>query len=329
MSNTNIEPLLKDNPNRFVIFPIDYSDIWQYYKKAEGSFWTAEEIDLADDLIHWNEKLDDDERHFIKMILAFFAATDGIVNENLALKFYSEVQISEARCFYAFQMAVETIHGEVYSLLIDTLINDKKEQHRLFNAINTIPSIRKLSQWAINWITDDNSFGERLIAFACVEGILFSGPFCALYWLKEKGVMPGLTFSNELISRDEGLHCEFACLLYSHLRNRLSQERVEKIVTEAVDFEKEFINESLPCKLIGMNGQSMTEYIQYVADRLLLMLGYRMIYNTANPFKFMENICLSGKTNFFERRVGEYSISGFEKNTSSKNDKTIKILDDF
>ena len=308
------EPILIENPNRFTIFPIDHPDLWQFYKMAESSFWTAEEIDLKDDIDHWNTRLDDDERHFIKMILAFFAATDGIVNENLVQEFMNEVQLSEARCFYAFQIAIETIHGETYSLLIDTLIKDKNEQKHLFNAIHTVPSINKLSSWALSWITNTKSFAERLVAFACVEGILFSGPFCALYWLKQKGVMPGLTFSNELISRDEGLHMTFACHLYKNfLENKLSKEEVYQIVTEAVDFEIEFINESLPCRLIGMNSMMMTEYIQFVADHLIVLLGYPKKYNSKNPFKFMDLISLDGKTNFFERRVGEYSRAGFEK----------------
>lgn len=303
---SNDEPILQENTDRFVMFPIDHSDLWDFYKQAQSSFWIAEEIDLKDDLDHW-PKLGKDEQHFIKMILAFFAATDGIVNENLVERFMNEVQISEARAFYAFQIAIETIHGETYSLLIDTLVKDQKEQTHLFQAIHTIPSISKLSQWALNWITDSNSFAERLVAFACVEGILFSGPFCALYWLKQKGVMPGLTFSNELISRDEGLHMEFACHLYKHyLQHKLSEERIYQIVGQAVEFEEEFINESLPCRLIGMNADMMTHYIRFVADRLILLLGYREKYGSKNPFHFMENQSLEGKTNFFERRVGEY-----------------------
>lgn len=348
MSSTNsskrlYEPLFEQNPDRFVVFPINYQDIWQFYKKAEASFWIAEEIDLADDIIHW-AKLGKDEQHFIKMILAFFAATDGIVNENLAQRFMVDVQIPEARCFYAFQIAIETIHGETYSLLIDTLIKDKKEQNRLFNAIHTVPSIEKLSKWALKWISSTDSYAERLVGFSCVEGILFSGPFCALYWLKQKGVMPGLTFSNELISRDEGLHMEFACHLYkNYIQNKLSEERVYQIVSEAVEFEKEFINESLPCRLIGMNAEMMTEYIQFVADRLLLLLGYQEKYKSKCHFTFMENQSLDGKTNFFERRVGEYSRGGLEKMKAiiekKKNDnkevieeiqtQKIQILDDF
>lgn len=310
---SNFEPLFSPNPDRFVVFPINYPDIWEFYKKAQSSFWLAEEIDLVDDITHWT-KLGKDEQHFIKMILAFFAATDGIVNENLAQRFMVDVQIPEARCFYAFQIAIETIHGETYSLLIDTLIKDRHEQSSLFNAIHTIPSIKKLSDWALKWVASSDSFAERLIAFACVEGILFSGPFCSLYWLKQKGVMPGLTFSNELISRDEGLHMEFACHLYkNYIQNKLPQDRVFQIVSEAVEFEKEFINESLPCRLIGMNSDMMTLYIQFVADRLLILLGYDEKFKSKNPFTFMENQSLDGKTNFFERRVGEYSRSGFEK----------------
>lgn len=324
------EPLFKENPNRFVVFPIEHKDVWEFYKIAEASFWTAEEIDLHDDLDDW-PKLTKDEQHFVKMILAFFAATDGIVNENLAQRFMNDVQWSEARAFYAFQIAIETIHGETYSLLIDTLIKDKKEQEYLFNAINTVPSIKKLSDWALSWITNTKSFAERLVAFACVEGILFSGPFCALYWLKSyKKMMPGLTFSNELISRDEGLHMEFACLLYSYLKHPLSEEKVHQIVREAVEFEEEFITESLPCRLIGMNSEMMTEYIHYVADRLCLMLGTEEIYNAKCPFPFMENIGLDAKTNFFEKRVAEYSRNKIgEKKEDSQEKKGIQLSDDF
>jgi len=323
------EPLLKENPNRFVIFPIEYPELWEKYKKQVGCFWTAEEIDLTEDVVHWEERLNDDERHFVKLVLAFFAAADGIVNENLAERFMGEVQFSEARSFYSFQIAMENIHGEVYSLLIDTLIKDQTEKSHLFNAMHQIPSIGKLSQWAIKWIRDEEaSFAERLIAFACVEGIMFSGPFCAIFWLKQKGVMPGLTFSNELISRDEGLHCEFACLLYSYLNHRLPEERVVDIVCEAVEFEKEFITESLPCRLIGMNANLMTQYIQFVADRLLLMLGYQEHYKSENPFSFMDNISINGKTNFFEKRVAEYSISGFEDKGDNTTGK-LGLVNDF
>lgn len=326
MSDDQDEYILKENEERFVIFPIKHQDIWDYYKFAEGSFWKAEELDLKQDPIDW-EKLHKDEQHFIKMILAFFAAADGIVNENLAERFMAEVQLPEIRCFYGFQIMMENIHGEVYSLLIDTLIKDKEEQKYLFDAIHNIPSIKKLSDWVIEWIGSDKSFATRLIAFACVEGIMFSGPFCALFWLKQKGLMPGLTFSNELISRDESLHSEFACLLYSKIKNKLDRDTVYKIVEEAVNFEKEFINESLPCKLIGMNSDLMSQYIEFVADRLLIMLGYEPKWKSKNPFTFMENISLSGKTNFFEKRVGEYSLSGFE-NIGTENNKERLVLDD-
>lgn len=305
------EVLFQESEDRFVVFPIHHQDLWEYYKKAQKSFWVAEEIDLSDDLVDW-PKLDDDERHFIKMVLAFFAATDGIVNENLAQRFMNDVQISEARAFYAFQIAIENIHGETYSLLIDTLVKDPDEKKFLFGAVQNVPSISKLSRWALDWITDTKCIRERLVAFACVEGILFSGPFCALYWLKQKGKMKGLTFSNELISRDEGLHMEFACHLYrNYIEHKLDQDRVYLIVDQAVEFEREFINESLPCRLIGMNAEMMTEYIKFVADRLLILLGYQVKYGAKNPFDFMENQSLEGKTNFFERRVGEYD--GFSK----------------
>lgn len=320
------EILFKENPNRFVLFPIKYPDIWQEYKTAQALNWTTEEIDLHDDLEHWPQ-LSSDEQHFIEMILAFFAASDGIVNENLAQQFMNDVQLPEARAFYSFQMAIETVHGETYSLLIDTLIKDKVRQAHLFNAIETVPSIKKLSQWAINWINDENSYAERLVAFACVEGILFSGPFCALYWLKtQKKMMPGLTFSNELISRDEALHTKFACLMYSYLENQLPEERLHQIIKESVEFEEEFINESLPCRLIGMNSDMMTEYIHFVADRLCLMLGASKIWDAKNPFSFMENIGLDAKTNFFEKRVAEYSRSGFETGSDQKG---IELTDDF
>lgn len=327
------EYLLTENPNRFVIFPIKHNDIWMMYKKAVSSFWVAEEIDLKQDKVDW-KKLTDDDRHYIKMILAFFAATDGIVNENLAERFMSEIQIPEVRCVYGMQIAMENIHGETYSILIDTLIKDPVERDYLFKAIHNIPSIKKLSQWAINWIGSSDSFATRLIAFACVEGILFSGPFCALYWLKERGLMPGLTYSNELISKDEGLHAEFACLLYNYIQNRLSTEEVNQIVEEAVAFEKEFILESLPVKLIGMNSKLMEQYIEFVADRLLIMLGYPTRWKSNNPFPFMDNISINGKANFFERKVAEYSLSGFEskQNNSGNNtssDKQISLDNDF
>ncbi|HMC96605.1 MAG TPA: ribonucleoside-diphosphate reductase small subunit [Flavobacteriales bacterium] len=304
------EPLLKENKDRFVIFPIQHNDIWQFYKKHEASFWTAEEIDLHADLVDWNSKLNDDERYFIKHVLAFFAASDGIVNENLAENFLHEVQYTEARFFYGFQIAVENIHSETYSLLIDTYIKDPIEKDKLFHAIDTMECVKKKADWALRWI-DKGSFAERLVAFAAVEGIFFSGSFCSIFWLKKRGLMPGLTFSNELISRDEGLHCDFACLLYTkHLLNKLSKKTVEKIITDAVEIEKEFVSDSLPVNLIGMNAKLMQQYIEFVADRLLVELGNEKVYNATNPFDFMEMISLQGKTNFFEKRVGEYQKAG-------------------
>jgi len=293
-----------------VLFPIQYNEIWAMYKKSVASFWSPEEIDLNTDINHWANKLNDNERHFISYILAFFAASDGIVLENLAIRFMGEVQIPEARCFYGFQIAIENIHSETYSMLIDTLIRDQDEKQKLFNAIETIPSVKKKADWALKWIKNENSFAERLIAFGAVEGIFFSGSFCSIFWLKKKGLMPGLTFSNELISRDEGLHCDFACLLFSHLVNKPDQAKIEEIIGSAVDAEKEFITESLPVSLIGMNADLMREYIEFVADRLLLAFGYQKLYNTLNPFEWMELICFDGKTNFFERRVAEYQRAG-------------------
>ena len=305
------ELLLKDNPDRFVLFPIQYHDIWDAYKKQEAVFWTAEEIDFGKDLNHW-ERLNDDERHFIKNVLAFFAGSDGIVLENLLSRFSTEVQVPEARCFYAFQGMIENIHSEVYSLTIDTYVKDQEEKNRLFHAIDTIPAVAKKAQWAMKWM--DNkvaSFGLRLIAFAAVEGIFFSGSFCSIFWLKKRGLMPGLTFSNELISRDESLHTEFAVLLYTrYVNNKPDREQVYELIREAVAIEKEFIIESLPCRLIGMNSDLMTQYIEFVADRLLVQLGYEKIWNSANPFDFMEMISMAGKTNFFEKRVAEYSKAG-------------------
>lgn len=304
------EVLLEENPDRFVLFPINYNAIWDMYKKSLGVFWTSEEIDLGQDLNHW-PKLKEDEQHFIKNILAFFAGSDGIVLENLGVRFMSEVQIPEARCFYGFQIAMENIHSETYSLLIDTYIKDPMEKDRLFRAIDTIPSVAKKAKWALKWINDEKSnFATRLIAFACVEGIFFSGSFCAIFWLKKRGLMPGLTSSNELISRDEGLHTDFAVLLYSMLQNKLSKETIEEIVKESVEIEKEFIIDSIPCRLIGMNSDLMSQYIEFVADRLLVQLGYDKIYNSKNPFDFMEMISMEGKTNFFEKRVMEYSKAG-------------------
>ena len=304
------EPLLKENKDRFVIFPIQHDDIWQFYKKHEASFWTAEEIDLHADLVDWNDKLNDDERYFIKHVLAFFAASDGIVNENLAENFVHEVQYPEARFFYGFQIAMENIHSETYSLLIDTYIKDPMEKDKLFHAIDTLDCVKKKADWALRWI-DKGSFAERLIAFAAVEGIFFSGSFCSIFWLKKRGLMPGLTFSNELISRDEGLHCDFACLLYNkHMVNKLNKKTVEKIIMDAVEIEKEFVTDALPVNLIGMNAKLMQQYIEFVADRLLVELGNEKIYNAMNPFDFMEMISLQGKTNFFEKRVGEYQKAG-------------------
>lgn len=303
------EPILKENKDRFVLFPIQKNDIWQFYKKAEASFWTAEEIDLSQDLKDWNN-LNDGERHFITHVLAFFAASDGIVNENLAENFLSEVQYTEAKFFYGFQVAIENIHSETYSLLIDTYVKDPTEKSRLFNAVETIPCVKKKADWALRWI-DNGSFAERLIAFAAVEGIFFSGSFCSIFWLKKRGLMPGLTFSNELISRDEGLHCDFACLLYNeHLINKLPKETVTKIIRDAVEIEKEFVTDAIPVKLIGMNAELMCQYIEFVADRLLAELECDKIYNTTNPFDFMDMISLQGKTNFFEKRVAEYQKAG-------------------
>lgn len=304
------EPILQENPNRFVLFPIEHHDIWNMYKQQEASIWTAEEIDLAQDLSDWRTKLNDDERYFVKNVLAFFAASDGIVNENLAENFVSEVQYTEAKFFYGFQIMMENIHSETYSLLIDTYIQDKEEKDHLFKAIDTIDAVKKKAQWALKWI-DSPHFQERLVAFAAVEGIFFSGSFCAIFWLKKRGLMPGLSFSNELISRDEGLHCDFAVMLHNnHLANKVSEERIKEIITSALEIEKEFITESLPVRLIGMNSDLMKQYLEFVADRLLVDLGCSKVYNSENPFDFMANISLQGKTNFFEKRVGEYQKSG-------------------
>ncbi|KAJ1656390.1 Ribonucleotide-diphosphate reductase (RNR), small subunit [Dispira simplex] len=304
------EPLLKSNPGRFVLFPIKYHEIWQMYKKAEASFWTAEEVDLSKDMHDW-ERLNDNERHFIKHVLAFFAASDGIVNENLLERFSNEVQIAEARCFYGFQIMIENIHAEMYSLLIDTYIRDVKERDYLFQALHNIPCIRRKADWALRWIGDQRaSFGERLVAFAAVEGIFFSGSFASIFWLKKRGLMAGLTFSNELISRDEGLHTDFACLLFSHLRTKPSPEVVKAIIVEAVGIEQEFLSDALPVSLIGMNATLMKQYIEFVADRLLVALGCRKHYRSENPFDFMDLISLQGKTNFFEKRVSDYQKAG-------------------
>lgn len=306
------EPLLAESNRRFVLFPIRYPDIWRMYKKAQASFWTVEEIDMSKDIFDWRYNLNDDERHFISYVLAFFAASDGIVNENLVERFSNEVQAPEARCFYGFQIMMENVHSETYSLLIDTYIRDAEERNHLFQAMDTIPCVQKKAQWALRWITDDSSgFAERLVAFAAVEGIFFSGSFAAIFWLKKRGLMPGLTFSNELISRDEGLHTDFACLLFRHLRRRPSSATVTKIIVEAIEIEQEFLTDSLPVALIGMNAKLMSEYIEFVADRLLVALGSEKVYRTANPFDFMDMISLQGKTNFFEKRVGEYSRAHF------------------
>ena len=304
-----MEHILQENRDRFVLFPLKYNDIWDMYKTAEHAFWTAEEIDLAQDLSDWETKLNDDERHFIKMVLAFFAASDGIVNENLAENFLKEVQYPEAKCFYGFQIAIENVHSETYSLLIDTYIKDSKEKDMLFHAIDNYPSIMEKANWALKWIKSDD-FAERLIAFAAIEGIFFSGSFCSIYWLKKRGLMPGLAFSNELISRDEGLHCEFACLLHNkYIKNKVSEERIKEIICSAIDIERVFITESLPVSLIGMNAKLMVQYIEYVADFWLQQLGCSKVYGVTNPFDFMDMISLQGKANFFEKRVGEYKKS--------------------
>ncbi|ORY78017.1 ribonucleotide reductase small subunit [Leucosporidium creatinivorum] len=304
------EPILRPSPNRFVLFPIRFHEIWAMYKRAQASFWTAEEIDLGGDLVDWHHRLNDDERYFVSHVLAFFSASDGIVNENLVERFSSEVQCAEARSFYGFQIMIEGVHAEVYSLLIDTYVRDTVERDHLFRAIETIPCIKKKADWALRWIEDDSStFAERLIAFACVEGIFFSGSFASIFWLKKRGLMPGLCFSNELISRDEGLHTDFACLLFSHLHHRPSHETVSEIVREAVEIEKEFLSEALPVSLIGMNAELM--YIEFVSDRLIVALGYPKLYGTENPLDFMENISLERKTNFFENRVSAYQRFGF------------------
>jgi ribonucleoside-diphosphate reductase subunit M2 len=309
MSKNNVEPLLAPDDNRFVMFPIQDQDIWKMYKKQVDCFWRAEEIDLSKDAPHW-ESLEPDEKYFISMILAFFAASDGIVLENLAMRFMSDVQLSEARAFYGFQIAMENIHSESYSLLIDSYIKKTEEKHKLFHAIEHFPCIKRKSDWAQKWIHDNrSSFATRLVAFACVEGIFFSGAFCSIYWLKKRGLMPGLTFSNELISRDEALHTEFAVLLYNKLQKKMPKARIYEIIKEAVEIETEFICEALPCRLIGMNSVLMTQYIQFVADRLCLQLGYDKIYKVANPFDFMELISLESKTNFFEKRVDSYALA--------------------
>jgi ribonucleoside-diphosphate reductase beta chain len=307
---SQVEPILQENKNRFVIFPIKHHDIWEFYKSMEASFWTAEEIDLSQDLNDWNNKLSEDEKYFVKHILAFFAASDGIVNENLAENFVNEVQYAEAKFFYGFQIMMENIHSETYSLLIDTYVKDEAEKNELFTAIDVFPAIKKKAEWALKWIESD-SFAERLIAFAAVEGIFFSGSFCSIFWLKKRGLMPGLTFSNELISRDEGVHCDFAVHLHNHhLVNKVPKERIREIIVNALNIEREFITESIPVSLIGMNATLMTQYLEFVTDRLLVELGCEREYNTANPFDFMDMISLQGKTNFFEKKVAEYQKAG-------------------
>ena len=318
--STAIEPILAENEDRFVIFPIKHHDLWDWYKKCEACFWTAEEIDLSEDLNDWNNNLNDDERYFIKHILAFFAASDGIVNENLAENFVSEVQYAEAKFFYGFQIMMENIHSETYSLLIDTYVKDEKEKNVLFKALENFPAIKKKADWALNWI-ESPSFAERLIAFAAVEGIFFSGAFCSIFWLKKRGLMPGLTFSNELISRDEGMHCDYAVHLHNHhLVNKVPKKRITEILVDALNIEREFITESLPVSLIGMNAKLMTQYLEFVTDRLLVELECDKVYNSSNPFDFMDMISLQGKTNFFEKRVGDYQKAGVMKDKDDTSD---------
>ena len=326
-----VEPMLKENLDRFVLFPIEHHDIWEMYKMEQASFWTAEEIDLAEDLNDWNNKLNDDERHFLKHVLAFFAASDGIVNENLVMNFSNEVQWPEARAFYGFQIMMENVHAETYSLLIDTYIKDPKEKNHLFKALETVPSVEKKGNWAMRWLSrKKGNFAERLIAFAAVEGIFFSGSFCALFWLKKRGLMPGMTFSNELISRDEGLHCDFACLLHNKLLRGAGENRIRQIISEAVTIEKEFILEALPVSLIGMNGELMSQYIEFVADRLMVALACPPIFNAENPFPWMEMISMQGKTNFFEKRVAEYQKSGVMSGASLGSvQQTFSMEEDF
>ncbi|KAL6343402.1 hypothetical protein AAG906_024767 [Vitis piasezkii] len=322
------EPILMKNSQRFCMFPIRYRQLWEMYKKAEASFWTAEEVDLSHDVQQW-ESLSNSEKHFISHVLAFFAASDGIVLENLAARFLHDIQIPEARAFYGFQIAMENIHSEMYSLLLETYIKDSKEKHRLFNAIESISCVAGKAKWALDWIQSSNLFAERLIAFACVEGIFFSGSFCAIFWLKKRGLMPGLTFSNELISRDEGLHCDFACLLYSLLQKQLPWQKVHHIVHEAVEIEIQFVCEALPCALIGMNATLMSQYIKFVADRLLVALGYERKYNVENPFDWMEFISLQGKANFFERRVGDYQKASVMSSLDGGKNYVFKTDEDF
>lgn len=316
--NHHSEPILVENPNRFVLFPIEHNDIWEMYKKSEANFWTAEEIDLVPDLTDWAEKLNDNERHFIKHVLAFFAASDGIVNENLAENMLRSVQYTEAKFFYGFQIMMENIHSETYSLLIDTYIKDNQEKNFLFNAIDNLSCVKKKADWALRWIKN-GTFVEQLLAFAAVEGIFFSGSFCSIFWLKKRGLMPGLSFSNELISRDEGMHCDFACLLYNkHIVNKLPKEKVQQLISEAVEIEKEFVSDAIPVALIGMNADMMCRYIEFIADRLLVALGNNKIYFSENPFDWMDLISIQGKTNFFEKKVGEYQKAGVNQTADSK-----------
>jgi ribonucleoside-diphosphate reductase beta chain len=323
------EPILKENKNRFVLFPIKHQDIWEWYKKQEASFWTVEEIDLEADVKDWNTKLSPDEQYFIKHILAFFAASDGIVNENLAENFVNEVQYTEAKFFYGFQIMMENIHSEMYSLLIDTLIKDEEDKNKLFHALENFPAIKKKADWAIKWI-DSPSFAERLVAFAAVEGIFFSGSFCSIFWLKKRGLLPGLATSNEFISRDEGLHCDFAVHLHNnHLINQVPKERIKQIIVEALEIEREFVTESLPVDLIGMNSKLMTQYLEFVTDRLLTELNCEKVYGSENPFDFMDMISLEGKTNFFEKRVSEYQKAGVKQNTGSNEESAISFDADF
>ncbi|KAI0049637.1 hypothetical protein FA95DRAFT_1556730, partial [Auriscalpium vulgare] len=327
-SPLDLEPLLAESKRRFVLFPIQYTDVWRMYKQAQASFWTAEEIDLSHDLVDWNGRLNDDERYFISHVLAFFAASDGIVNENLVERFANEVQAAEARCFYGYQIMMENIHSETYSLLIDTYISDPEQKMHLFDAIETIPCVTKKVEWALRWISDEqSSFAERLVAFAAVEGVFFSGSFAAIFWLKKRGLMPGLCFSNELISRDEGMHTEFACLLLKHLRRRPHPNVVRDIITEAVAIEKEFLTNALPVDLIGMNAGLMCQYIEFVADRLLVSLGNPKHYDSINPFDFMDMISLHGKANFFEKRVSDYSNASIRP--GDREDSRIFTLDEY
>ena len=327
-NNLQEEPILKENKDRFVLFPIRQHEIWKFYKQAEASFWTAEEIDLSQDGKDW-DAMNDGERHFIKHVLAFFAASDGIVNENLAEHFVSEVQYTEAKFFYGFQIAIENIHSETYSLLIDTYVKDPKEKDGLFHAIDTMECVQKKAQWALRWI-DKGNFAERLIAFAAVEGIFFSGSFCSIFWLKKRGLMPGLTFSNELISRDEGLHCDFACHLYTqHVVNKLPEQTVIDVIKDAVEIEKEFVTDALPVNLIGMNAELMRQYIEFVADRLLNELIGKKIYGATNPFDFMDMISLKGKTNFFEKRVKKKKKAGVLNSTDKDSSQKFSLDEDF